>query len=459
MKKRIVPVAVLAVLGVIVPAADSSAAVRAADGCTRSAVQAAVDSADSGDTVVVPAGTCTWTAAVTIQDKTITLKGAGSGPGGTRIVHDGGDHPLIDVNAGSKTGRMDISGFWFHGAASSNNWTGAAMRLWGPAGWKNLRVHHNVFDGNHPWTIRAADFTHGLIDHNLFKGRAYGILFYGQGAKDWATPLKLGTADFFFVENNTFDWDDFVGVTGVETLDMNNGGRVVFRNNSLINGYWQTHDKARTGMASGNGYEVYANTFQTRTRKWKAIDVSAGSGVIWGNDLAGDWMVPIGAMDYKSFDPRGVRRCDGSDPADQNVPGQKGWRCQYQIGSQGEGPSAYGYPLYLWSNRMNRTLATMQCTAGCSHVQAGRDYIDNGTTPKPGYRPYVYPHPLSQASATTLQPPSHVAVEEPAAGLGMPAGSGTTAGAGTGPGAESGTAASSGSHAARKRKWRKWWRA
>lgn len=376
-----------------------------ASSCTQSAVQSAVNSAVDGDRVVVPAGTCTWSAAVSISNKTIILQGAGSGAGGTKIVHGGGTHTLILVEAGSKKGKMDISGFWFSGG-NPDYWNGTAMQLWGPDGWKNLRVHHNVFEGNNPWTIKGSSSTHGLIDNNIFKGNAYGIMLYGKGAADWAAPLTLGTADFFFIENNNFDFNDFYGSTGVPAMDMYSGGRQVFRYNTLRHGMWETHDKARSGLVSANAYEVYKNTISSTSNKWKAFDVGSGTGVIWGNIITGDYTIPIGAMDYKTFDPRGLPKCDGTDPADQNVPGESGWRCQYQIGTMGEGPSAYSYPLYVWGNTKNGSIVGMQCTHGCNHVQAGRDFINNGSVAKPGYVPYQYPHPLQSGEVGPVLAPT-----------------------------------------------------
>ena len=171
---------------------------------------------------------------------------------------------------------------------------------------------------------------------------------------------------------------------------------------------WETHDKARSGLVSANAFELYKNTFTSNSSKWKAFDVSAGTGVIWGNTIPSTYSVPIGAMDYKTFDPRSVRRCDGTDPADKNVPGQSGWICQYQIGSMGEGPTAYSYPLYTWGNTVNGGIVGMTCTDGCTHVQSGRDYINNGSTAKPGYTPYAYPHPL-QSGGTPAPAPAALA--------------------------------------------------
>ncbi len=308
---------------------------------------------------------------------------------------------------------MEVSGFWFYGG-DANYWGGTAINFSGPKGWKNLRIHHNVFENNKQWTMVGYAGSNGLIDNNTFKGEAHGIVFYGNDVEDWETPLYLGTSDFFFVEDNNFYWDDWYNVTGAACMDMNSGGRVVFRYNSVKYGFWETHDKARHGTAaSANAYEIYNNSFWTNTAKWKALDISSGTGVVWGNNFVGggtwetDWNVPIGAMDYKSFDPRGLLLCDGNDPADQNVPGEAGWRCQYQIGTQGEGETAFSYPLYVWSNYHNSSLVGMVCTHGCEvngrpHLLEGRDFINNGTTPKPDYTPYTYPHPLRQSGSTGL---------------------------------------------------------
>lgn len=381
--------------------------------CSRADVQAAINQAQDGDTVLVPAGECTWNSEVSIQNKTITLIGAGSGAGGTKIIYGGTNHGLLDIDAENKTGKMEVTGFWFYGG-DSDYWSGTAIQFSGPKSWKNLRIHHNTFENNKQWTMVGYAGSHGLIDNNTFKGEAHGIVFWGDDTEDWETPLYLGTADFFFVEDNLFDWDDWYGVTGAACMDMNSGGRVVFRHNTIKYGFWETHDKARHGTAaSANAYEIYNNSFWTNTTKWKGLDISAGTGVVWGNNFIGggtwetDWSVPIGAMDYKSFDPRGLMPCDGNDPADQNVPGEAGWRCQYQIGTQGEGATAYSYTLYVWSNYNNTTLVGMVCTHGCEvngrpHLLEGRDFINNGTTPKPGYTPYSYPHPLQQGGTTDL---------------------------------------------------------
>ena len=114
-------------------APDGQAATRVAANCSSATVQSVINASADGDTVTVPTGNCTWSTAVTISSKAITLQGAGSGSGGTKISYGGSGHPLFDVNGGNNTGKLDISGFWLSGG-DSNYWDGTAMQVYGANG-------------------------------------------------------------------------------------------------------------------------------------------------------------------------------------------------------------------------------------------------------------------------------------------------------------------------------------
>ena len=73
MKKLLIGFAILLVM-----CGYSYAATVEADSCSLAHVQAAHDAADRGDTVTVPAGSCTWSSYLSIT-KSITLQGAGAG--------------------------------------------------------------------------------------------------------------------------------------------------------------------------------------------------------------------------------------------------------------------------------------------------------------------------------------------------------------------------------------------
>lgn len=374
-------------------------------------VQAAVNSASSGDLVQVPSGTSTWTNFLDVSNKTITLTGAGAGLGGTIIQHDGGDHRLILIEPGVQTGPADLSGFWLVSAGTAEP---AGVTFGGTNYCKNVRMHHMKFSGSCFWTILLGVWTYGLIDHCHFSGSCLGIETLGLGDTDWETPLTLGTSDFFFIEDCTFDMDDWRS-QGVACMEMFKGGRVVFRHNTLINGYFDTHDMARSGWPSSNAYEIYSNSWTcVGAQKWSTIVLCGGTGVVHSNAITGDWAHPISGIDYKTVDPNvggHVLACDGTDPADKNVPGETGWICQYQVGSQSQGSTAVSYPLYTWNNTINGVDSPMEITDGSIvHLVEGRDFINNVTTPKPGYSTYTYPHPLQGVapSSRLLIRPSYV---------------------------------------------------
>jgi hypothetical protein len=65
-------------LGAVSPPSVAAATIDATS-CSSAAVQAAINAAVDGDTVVIPSGNCAWTSGVTINGKGIELQGAGSG--------------------------------------------------------------------------------------------------------------------------------------------------------------------------------------------------------------------------------------------------------------------------------------------------------------------------------------------------------------------------------------------
>lgn len=71
-------------------------------------------------------------------------------------------------------------------------------------------------------------------------------------------------------------------------------------------------------------------------------------------------------------------------------------------------------PIYVWNNGSVNASAYnggVTCGAGIDTIIAsGRDYINNGTTPKPGYTAYTYPHPLTFTTRTP-NPPRNISVQ------------------------------------------------
>ncbi len=78
-------------------ASAAHATTRTAATCNSADVQNAINASASGDTVVIPAGTCTWTSGVSVSGKAITIQGSGSG----RIVAYSSS--TLTIGSGAKT--------------------------------------------------------------------------------------------------------------------------------------------------------------------------------------------------------------------------------------------------------------------------------------------------------------------------------------------------------------------
>ncbi len=81
-----------------------------------------------------------------------------------------------------------------------------------------------------------------------------------------------------------------------------------------------------------------------------------------------------------------------------------GYPCYDQIGrstDSGPGTPQAQEPLYAWNNTLNGAKADVTVHWGCSdvavHIQENRDFYND--TPRPGYTPYPYPHPLTNELA------------------------------------------------------------
>ena len=414
-------------------------------------MQTAVNSATNGDTVLVPAGNCTWEAtkawsgAVEIPSgKQITLQGQGIGK--TVIIFiitktESGYNSTLESNGNG----VRITGFTF--LKSQLDITG-----------RDWRIDHNRFEGNTPCThnlvgisaknANYSELVKGLIDNNQF----HNIKILAVGGPSmitnwaWARPLDLGTAEAVYVEDNEFFSDCSSGLI----LDANYGGSYVFRYNRLQDANIMAHAVQGANRATRK-WEVYNNFWFTTPESANAYSfgfIRAGTGVVFNNTAVGRqgwgpglWHFPTIIIDEQRScrdDVQVSGKCDGTSPWDGNTPGMSGYPCRDQIGRSTDNPQwvstvgsegAYTQqldPAYAWNNFMYPTEADKinktngvafgfdvkdACPAETAHLLAGRDFYNNAV--KPGYTPYTYPHPLRasvSADATPPAPPTGLSV-------------------------------------------------
>jgi hypothetical protein len=426
----------------------AAAATAQAASCSQADVQAGVDAASGGDTVVVPPGRCTWTTPVVVAKKGIVLEGAGVDQ--TTIADQSADGALL-ITGASAAGFVTVTGFTFEKGSSH---AGGLIAIDGKEAELAFRVHH-VRTLVASCCTRGIETTgvYGLIDHVTFdvtatSGSIQSVSVTGSpdgtdgGFTPWARPLALGTDQAVTIEDDAFNY----GTVDEDCIDAYGGARLVVRHNTFRSAHIGFH-----GFDSGNrrsvfSYEIYGNTFTNdSTTTFRGATLRGGTGVLYDNAYGGthgswydvtmlvyracppldqsawgacdgtSW--ELGATDFSAQASRtasvggGVKFCslarDTLCRTDTDCAGSGGGTCSTYV--DGSGPGGYACrdqigrthdqalsPVYGWNNGSVH-LGTYDGGYGCglglaNYLQSGRDYIDG--TPMPGYAAYAYPHPL-----------------------------------------------------------------
>ncbi|MBP6749380.1 MAG: hypothetical protein KA144_07055 [Xanthomonadaceae bacterium] len=411
--------------------AAAQTAVANAATCGRSDVQSAVDTVADGGTVNVPAGNCAWDDAVWWKNKNVKLIGAGKD---ATIVNCAPCFNIQSTATSSAFSRWRISGMTLRGAAPS----GIVITLWDNYGGAHYgwRIDHMRFQypgAGSGYGIFIGGPTYGLIDHNEWQwGNGLAIIVAAQidseypaslanpqGGYVLSQPLEMGSPKAVYIEDNTYVSTAPGGCAAYDT--SSGGGRAVFRYNTVTGCLYYSH-WTRTVEIGGVLHEIYRNTFNGNAAfDMYPIRLEAGTGAIFDNtNLMSDNYALLDERRGFVEDSAPLGACDGSKAWDGNAgdPAAPGWPCLGQIGrAPGRsiaqivaGSKQLSAPLYVWNNGRQSTCRTggaCDNSMGVSvyggseayvkatpHPNGEVDYVVSAL-PKPGYRPFVYPHPLS----------------------------------------------------------------
>ena len=418
--------------------------------CSMADVQAAVNSAKDGDTVIIPnpAGEyCPWDGTVNIDAsrRNIIIRGQSR------------DTTHIQCNAkcfsvsGAENYQWVLSDLKISELPGQRIWDGA-IGISGTG--KNWKVHDLNYEssGRFGYFIRTTGYTYGVI-YNI---HATGTIVELLNAKydnwnSWTRHYDWGDEKAIFVEDCTINWGS--GYEGAPVIDGDEGARVVFRHNTVRNTIAGGH-----GFDSGDGSsmfsaEVYSNNFTidgTSAGTWAWFAHWRGGSILLHNNrfiVADDiWVTP--SLNLKTYRAEGGNSywppCNGAQykwgtqlnqdwsgattvstegkwmmcsdnrmrlcTADSDC-GAEGQCTEYVDGTSGSGiypcfqqpgrgTNNSLSPCYQWDNRWSGGVAGSRCATECEvkfaggvGIQENRDYYNARL---PGYAPYPYPHPLRE---------------------------------------------------------------
>ncbi|MGZ3743766.1 MAG: hypothetical protein ACXVB1_03875 [Pseudobdellovibrionaceae bacterium] len=374
---------------------SSEAATVNAASCSQADVSNAISSAAVGDTVQVPAGSCSWSGLGV--NKAIQLKG--SGVGNTNITLTGentitkqpnGIIRMSDFSFSKSGGGTESKGFYIDGS-----WLNA----------EPIVIQNNAFTISSSGLFRIQPSGGVIIAGNSFTGGWDDSFIQPKNDQDtdnsWGTADTLGMRDStgkknLYIENNTF-----YGGTN-QGIDCDGGSRCVYRYNTLTYSSFNSHGKD-TGPYSMRHFEIYNNNFQypggtdqIAAQNWM-IWIRGGTGVIFNNrldDITGYWgdkaEIRLSIRGAEDVRPQGSCS-DVSYPVPQ------------QLGQNHNGSSYFTDPIYIWNNSSAAVISDGWAWGNpcgftwSTFFQWGRDAM-NGTA-KPGYAAYTYPHPLVNSAA------------------------------------------------------------
>ena len=337
--------------------------------------------------------------------------------------------------------------------------TGAHVKIVNAVNGKPVLITANTFHQGRSGNSIVANTNHGVIWSNTFTGNYEVVASDPSGinqncgnnssalrhkptllATSWSSAPTYGTADTNGDQNLYFEANTVSFMA--EAIDTDDNGRTVVRYSNFTDSPVIMHGVDTSGKFGARYVELYNNTFvvdQTPQASCgglppqpsAGIAIRGGTALIHHNVLP-DATTPTWGPKYPVvFFVEQLRRNAGGFPCWSTVtapgagypsPHQAGWG--YTTGATtvmgtncASCPVSQDIePIYLWSNtgagNYNAPyLANYDCGSGdacpnCStcpliaaYIQSGREYLPS--TPRPGYTPYIYPHPLVGVGAPT----------------------------------------------------------
>lgn len=378
------------------------AATQRAASCSTSAVQAAVNAANNGDTVLIPDGSCSWTSGIS-TNKQIWIRAENYTPtkGGSAsrnvIITNNASVPLFSFTTGDIF-HAALSGIRINEGSGGNN----AVEVRG-SGSKVFLLSDMFFEVKSRYgsstEVAVIDWSAqgGVIWNTRFIGLGTGgvagvgadgasLVIKGQ-PRVWNTSSTMGTLDTN--GNVNLYVEDCSCLNMSQFPDADDHARAVWRYNTLDGCWGLTH--GFTSTWGGRHAEYYNNTFSVtstaRNHQGRNFWIRAGTALFTDN------VVNNAAAPGEYGAPSLFEIGDNTSPGTYPMSRQPGWGHN--------GTSSVSDPIYSWNNtgaQQGSWSYNSQPGGWQNIVVSGRDVFVNAGA-KPGYSKYTYPHPMRSALA------------------------------------------------------------
>ena len=423
MKKSVVLIVVL--FAALFFAKTSWADTHTAASCSAADVTTAITAASTGDTVAVPAGSCSWSSGLSIT-KGITLQGAGIG--NTVITYGGSAASMVYYNptTPSLNNPFRLTGF----TLDCNNVAGTyGVQIRQNSDTTNI-ISNIRIDNNRITKckegIKFLGMIYGLVDNNQFANNEMEFEVLGLDTYSWVDPLEIGSSKYIYVETNTF-----TGSYGYFFLS-GQGARWVFRYNnvdlancaySILDAHGNlVYEYPACNWLNNNrgivGHEIYENTFTNLNRgAAKLHDLRGGTGIVFNNAVTGTNTGCNNIINIREEDDNSIGPCypvkttyPGYDPVkDTYIWGNTQNSNRHCLANSDSALMIIEQQDYWADTQVWGTTPTTYWTTGLSSSRGSTCTSDNvywETDTRKLYRcvgtnnwrfiytPYTYPHPL-----------------------------------------------------------------
>ena len=367
-----------------------------AQSLSRQDIQAAVDSASSGDTIILPPGSnTTFSGTVTITTDNLHIRGQGSDS--THIGWTSGANRQDPVFWVMNTTGFELSGVHLFGTNNQSQREYLVKMHYSTYFW----IHHCTFERSGAACIDCWGYPmNGCIDNctfsdGYFPGHGYAVYVAhstreerlavtGQGDISWDNDLELGTIDGVYIEDCTMDtFRHFVASAA--------GGRYIVRyctitsnGRSAQEDIFDTHGWTSEPNRGVRKAEIYENAIDCTFDHGYVHIKDSGDGVLFNNTITNLWY-----PDHYAFILN--LPCCNSDICNT----VNGWNGTYPEHDQTQ-------LYYVWGNTLDgRSHNIVTPSGNCSDEPADPIFLENRDwfeyEPSPEiYTPFQYPHPFRQ---------------------------------------------------------------